>query len=39
MDFGGGPLWDGTALVDMLSFEPVPNKKSDEGSPSFVEAH
>ena len=21
MDFGGGPLWDGAALVDILPFE------------------
>ena len=27
MDFGGGPLWDGTALADILSFERVVRKR------------
>ncbi len=31
MDFGGGPLWDDTALVDILPLEPVSRKRGQYG--------
>lgn len=29
MDFWGGPLWDGTALVDILPFEGVLRRRGE----------
>lgn len=35
MDFWGGPLWDGTALVDILPFENVSGKRRENVKSHF----